>query len=164
MTDNITTPIPSSTTFKTKDTGAHGHMPAHVLFDTSENEVMGTVTSSPTANTVLGRLKDVQTAMNNVGAGGYKTVAASQTHTVMGATGATGDYFQGLLVVPATTSPGAVSITDGSGSDITVFAGGASSVSNLVPFFIPLGMISTSGAWKVTTGSNVSCIGVGKFT
>lgn len=93
----------------------------------------------------------------------YETVAASQTAQVMGSTGATGDFFQGILVIPATTSPGNVIILDNATS-ITVFTGGATSVSNLVPFFIPLGMTSVSGAWKVTTGSNVSCISVGKFT
>ncbi len=94
----------------------------------------------------------------------YETVAASQTDQVMGAAGAVGDYLTGLLLVPASTSPGAVSIKDGSGSAITVFAGGSSSVSNLVPFAVPLGILSTSGAWKVTTGSNISVIGVGNFT
>lgn len=93
----------------------------------------------------------------------YETVAASQTAQVLGATGATGDYISGILVVPATTSPGNVLLLDNATS-ITVFAGGASSVSNLVPFFIPLGMFSVSGAWKITTGANVSCIGIGNFT
>lgn len=95
--------------------------------------------------------------------GDYETVAASQTDQVLGATGATGDYLSALLIIPATTSPGAVSIKDGSGSAITVFTGGSSSVSNLVPFLIPLGMVSTGGAWKVTTGANVSAIGIGSF-
>lgn len=99
----------------------------------------------------------------NFGAGEYETVAASQTAQVLGATGGTGDYISGILVVPATTSPGNVLLLDNATS-ITVFTGGASSVSNLVPFFIPLGMISVSGAWKITTGTNVSCIGIGNFT
>lgn len=103
------------------------------------------------------------TALANFGAGEYETVAASQTAQVLGATGATGDYISGILVVPATTSPGNVLLLDNATS-ITVFAGGATSVSNLVPFFIPLGMISVSGAWKITTGANVSCIGIGNFT
>lgn len=102
-------------------------------------------------------------SMANFGAGEYETVAASQTAQALGATGATGDYISGILVVPATTSPGNVLLLDNATS-ITVFAGGASSVSNLVPFFIPLGMISVSGAWKITTGANVSCIGIGNFT
>lgn len=95
--------------------------------------------------------------------GEYETVAASQTAQVLGPTGATGDYLAGILVIPATTSPGNVIILDNATS-ITVFTGGASSVSNLVPFMIPLGIVSVSGAWKVTTGSNVSCIGIGSFT
>lgn len=93
----------------------------------------------------------------------YETVAASQTAQVLGATGATGDLINGVLVIPATTSPGNVLLLDNATS-ITIFTGGADSVSNLVPFFIPLGIRSVSGAWKITTGAAVSCIGVGDFT
>lgn len=103
------------------------------------------------------------TPLTDFGAGEYETVAASQTAQVLGPTGAIGDYLAGLLVIPATTSPGNVLLLDNATS-ITVFTGGASSVSNLVPFFIPLGMKSVSGAWKVTTGANVSVIGIGNFT
>lgn len=103
------------------------------------------------------------TQLTNFGAGEYETVAAGATAQVLGATGAAGDYISHILVIPATTSPGNVLLLDNATS-ITVFAGGASSVSNLVPFTIPLGMISVSGAWKITTGSNVSCIGIGNFT
>lgn len=108
---------------------------------------------------------DDQTAanLNNALKGEYETVAASQTAQVLGATGAAGDYLAGVLIVPATTSPGNVIILD-SATSITIFAGGASSVSNLVPFMVPLGMTSVSGAWKITTGTNVSCIGIGNFT
>lgn len=101
-------------------------------------------------------------ALVNFGIGEYETVAASQTAQVLGATGAIGDYISGVLVVPASTSPGAIALLDGATS-ITVFTGGATSVSNLVPFFIPLGMISVSGAWKLTTGANISCIAIGNF-
>lgn len=103
------------------------------------------------------------TSIAKVVAGEYETVAASQTAQALGATGATGDFISHLLVIPATTSPGNVLLLDNATS-ITVFAGGASSVSNLVPFVIPLAMISASGAWKVTTGASVSVIGVGDFT
>jgi hypothetical protein len=94
----------------------------------------------------------------------YETVAASQSDQTIGATGGAGDYLAGLLVVPATTSPGAVSIKDGSGSAIPVFTGGATSVADLKPFPIPLGLVSLNGAWKVTTGANVSVIAIGNFT
>jgi hypothetical protein len=93
----------------------------------------------------------------------YETVAASQTQQILGASGATGDYLAGVLVVPATTSPGSVIIVDNATS-ITVFTGGTSSVSNLVPFWIELGIRSVSGAWKITTGASVSVIGIGNFT
>jgi hypothetical protein len=93
----------------------------------------------------------------------YETVAASQTAQVLGATGATGDYLTGVLIIPASTSPGNVLLLDNATS-ITIFAGGASSVTTLIPFFVPLGIKSVSGAWKLTTGANVSCIGVGNFT
>lgn len=94
----------------------------------------------------------------------WETVAASSTDQVLGPTGAIGDYLASLLIVPATTSPGAVSIKDGSGTAIPVFTGGASSVSNLVPFPAPLGIKSVAGAWKVTTGANVFVIASGNFT
>ena len=96
--------------------------------------------------------------------GDYETVAASQTDQPLGATGAAGDYLWRVAIFPATTSPGAVSIKDGGGSSITIFTGGASSVADLRPFFIDLGMTSLSGAWSITTGANVSAIAIGNFT
>jgi len=93
----------------------------------------------------------------------YETVAASQTAQVLGGTGATGDWLDFVLVIPATTSPGSVTLLDNATS-ITLFAGGASSVASLVPFAIPIRAISAGGAWKITTGANVSVIGVGNFT
>ena len=133
--------------------------------------VSGTVDLGATDNAVLdaiaasvaGTVAVGNATLTNVGAGEYETVAASQTAQTLGATGATGDYISGILVVPASTSPGVVTLLDNATS-ISVFAGGASSVSTLHPFFIPLGMISVSGAWKITTGANVSCVGVGNFT
>lgn len=94
--------------------------------------------------------------------GHYETVAASQTDQALGATGAAGDQLAGLLIVPATTGAGTVSIKDGSGSGINVFVTGT--LADLTPIWLPLGIRSTSGAWKVTTGANVSVIAVGSFT
>ena len=96
---------------------------------------------------------------------GFEIVAASQTDQVLGGTGSIGDQIDFLLVIPASTSPGAVSITNGAGSPMTIFAGGATSVGSLAPFPVPLGNIrSTTGPWKVTTGPNVSVLAVGDFT
>ena len=88
----------------------------------------------------------------------YETVAPSSTNQPLGSTGAAGDLLASLLVIPASTSPGAVQIKDGADSAITVFAGGTDSVSTLHPFAIPLGIRSGAGAWQVTTGANVSVI------
>lgn len=104
------------------------------------------------------------TTLRDIASGEYETVAASQTDQVIGGTGAIGDYLEGLLVVPAGLSPGAVSIKDGGGSAITVFAGGATSLSNLAPIFLQLGIRSAAGAWKVTTGASISAIAIGNFT
>lgn len=96
----------------------------------------------------------------------YVTIAASTTAALgaRGGTGQIGDIVDQLLVIPTSTSPGAITITDGSGSAITVFAGGASSLATLIPFPIPLGAKSTSGAWSVTTGASLSIIAIGNFS
>lgn len=94
----------------------------------------------------------------------WETVAASQTDQVIGATGAAGDLLAAVVIVPGTTSPGAVSIKDGGGSAITIFTGGATSVADLKPIRVDLGLRSVAGAWKVTTGANVTALAVGKFT
>ncbi|WP_192246036.1 hypothetical protein [Mesorhizobium silamurunense] len=101
--------------------------------------------------------------LTDLGAGEYETVAASVTAQTLGATGAAGDFISHILVIPSTVDAGHVLLLDGATS-ITVFEGGTASLSNLVPFIIPLGMISASGAWKITTGAGVTCIGVGNFT
>jgi hypothetical protein len=119
------------------------------------------VAALPTGTNSIGAVTN--THLTNALIGDYETVAASQTAQVLGATGGTGDYLSGVLIVPATTSPGNVIILDNATS-ITIFTGGTSSVSNLVPFMVPLGMLSVSGAWKITTGANVSAIGIGNFT
>lgn len=97
-----------------------------------------------------------------VQADAYATVAASQTAQALGATGgAVGDLIAGLLVIPATTAAGSITLKDGSTS-ISVFVSGT--LSDLKPFLIPLGMLSVNGAWAVTTGANVSVIAIGLFT
>lgn len=90
----------------------------------------------------------------------YETVAAGQTGQVLGLVGAVGDYIERLIIRPATTSPGLVTILDGSTSIPIMVAG----TTTIEPIVVELGMQSVSGAWSVTTGSNVSVIAVGKFT
>jgi hypothetical protein len=90
-----------------------------------------------------------------------ETVAASQTDQVLGSTGAVGDFLSHIIIIPATTSPGAVSIKDGDGSSIPLFVGGAT---DLQPMHVVLDLISMNGPWKVTTGANLSVIAAGRFS
>lgn len=93
----------------------------------------------------------------------YETVAASATEQVMGGAGGRSDVINHILAIPATTSPGAITLTDGS-TAITVFAGGANSITSLIPFGIPLFLRAATGPWKITTGANISCVVIGDFT
>lgn len=93
----------------------------------------------------------------------YETVAASSTGQILGLLGKIGDVVERLIIIPATTSPGAVALLDGSTS-INILPGGATSVTELKPIVVELGMASVSGVWSITTGANVSVIAVGNFT
>ena len=93
----------------------------------------------------------------------YTTCAASST-TALGSAGAIGDTLTALLIVPGTTSPGAVQIKDGSGSAITVFEGGSSSVADLAPFTLELNLVSAVGGWSVITNANVTALASGTFS
>ena len=94
--------------------------------------------------------------------GNYETVAASQTDQALGATGAVGDVLDRLLIIPATTAPGAVSIKDGAIA-ISIYTGGTVGA-DLTPINVELNIESVSGAWSVTTGANLSVIATGRFT
>jgi len=95
-------------------------------------------------------------------------VAASSTKAVLGATGAVGDTLYAITIVPSSTSPGAVTLYDGSGSTgIVLFAGGATSVADLKPFQVLVQAKAATTAnpgWYVTAGANVSVMAVGNFT
>lgn len=98
-------------------------------------------------------------SIKNFAAGNYKVIPASSTALALSATGATGDWFYGALVVPATTAPGLVTLIDNATS-IPLWVGGTVGA-DLKPFFIELPVQSISGAWKMTTGANLSVIAVG---
>lgn len=93
---------------------------------------------------------------------GYETVAANQTDQVLGATGAAGDYLESLVCVVATAATSQVQIKDGAGSAITVLPNNVGAGVGTV--VIRLGVLSSNGAWKVSTGAGVSVVAVGKFT
>lgn len=93
----------------------------------------------------------------------YEDVAAGQTAQVLGGDGNKGNYLSHLIVIPQTTSPGAVTLLDGSDS-LIIFPGGANSVPGLIPFTVFCDMKSRSGPWKITTGANVKVRAVGRFS
>lgn len=96
----------------------------------------------------------------NSGGTAYEAVAASATAQVLGGAGATGDYLAGFIIQPATTTPGAVSILDGA-TTVYTFPGGTTTIA---PIPVPWGARSVNGAWKVTTGTNVSVVAFGDFS
>lgn len=91
----------------------------------------------------------------------YETVAASQTDQALGATGAAGDYLSHIVIQPATTGAGTVTVKDGS---TVIFTFTSGTLADLRPITVPFGAVSASGAWKITTGTNVSVIAIGDFT
>lgn len=95
------------------------------------------------------------------GAFAYETVAASQTNQAMGATGATGDYLSHVIIMPLTIAAGTVTILDNATVFFTFTTG---TLADLRPIIVPIGCNSVSGAWKITTGANVTAVGVGTFT
>lgn len=94
----------------------------------------------------------------------YETVAAGQTAQVLGANGALGDVVSHLIVIPAVVACGAVTLIDNATSISVFVGGGTTALPSCIPFVIPLNMKSQSGAWKITTGANVSVIAVGTFS
>lgn len=95
----------------------------------------------------------------------YVTVAASQSaQPIQSSTGAVGDYLDHVVVIPATTAPGVVTILDNATTLIGYPGGGTTALLTLTPFVIYVGAVSRSGAWKITTGANVSALAVGKFS
>lgn len=91
----------------------------------------------------------------------YETVAASQTAQVLGTTGTAGDLLKRLVISPATTGPGLVTIIDGATSIVIMVTGGTTT---LAPINVELGMKSRNGPWSITTGANLTVIAIGKFT
>lgn len=96
-----------------------------------------------------------------IGGTEYETVAASQTDQVLGGTGAAGDFL-GRLIVSVTTAgaTGIASIKDGAGSAISLVPASTP----IGVYVIELGIRSTGGAWKVTTGAAATAVAIGSFS
>lgn len=103
----------------------------------------------------------------NGGSLDYETVAAGQTAQVLGgdSSAKVGDHLESVTIIPAAANCGVVQIKDGSGTAITIFAGGGTTaLQDLRPQTVKLGIKSRVGAWQLTTGANVSAIVAGYFS
>lgn len=89
----------------------------------------------------------------------YETVAAGQTGQVLGGTGAIGDYISSLIITVSTSASSTVTLLDNATSIVLMPA-----TTPVGVYSIPIGTISQSGAWKITTGAGASVIAVGKFS
>jgi flavin-dependent dehydrogenase len=91
----------------------------------------------------------------------YETVAAGQTAQVLGATGATGDYLSHVVFQPTAVGAGTCTILDNATVIYTFTTG---TLADLRPIVVPFNANSVSGAWKITTGANITAVGFGDFT
>ena len=141
--------------FATKDIGTGGnelHVVKQAVVDQAGADAVGLVTAEPAANTLLGRLKaivdalagkatvakqdEVTAAVNRLASPNYEAVPANSAGATLGGAGGAGDLLASLVIVPANTSPGAVSIRDGNGAVVVIFPGGVNSVTTLHPFTV----------------------------
>ncbi len=138
----------------------------------SGSMIMGAVTTAnpsyTTAQTAYASLDTKGNLRSSVVNGGsfYQHVAASQTAAVLqSSTGAAGDYLSHCVIYPSTTAAGSVTVFDNANAAATnVIEFTTGTLSNLAPVAIPVGAISTAGAWKVTTGANETVVCYGKFS
>jgi hypothetical protein len=145
--------------------GTGGSATQRVIVDSSQFSALGQTTMALSAPVVMASNQSA-IPVNATGVDQYAThkeVAASQTATALG-TGATGDYLSHVIVFPGTAGCGVVTILDLSTGIGTFAGGGTTALPSLVPFIIPVGAFSVNGAWKITTGANVTVSAVGKFT
>jgi len=104
----------------------------------------------------------------------YNTVAASQTtQALVGSAnrptgyftgkGAAGDVLVRLVIQPAATTIGVVTVFDGT-TAVLSYPGSAAVGAALLPFSVEINAKSVTGAWNITTGASVSVVAVGQFS
>lgn len=168
--------------------------PVAILIDSTGAEVLGTTADAAvvtdTSGTVTGFLRGlvkliaagISVAITNANANGRAVPASSapvvlnsQTYTpcpasattILGTTGATGDYLDGVLIIPGTAAAGIVQLKDGTGTAFTIFqGGGTTALPTLAPFYVPIGAVSKggTGGWQTITNANVTAVAIGNGT
>ena len=91
----------------------------------------------------------------------YVTVAAGVTTA---AVGGLRSFLEAVTIVPGSTTAGAVTIFDGSTAIVTIPAGAHAAQG--IPYRVTLGVRATNAStgFKITTGTSVTCIAVGRFS
>jgi hypothetical protein len=91
----------------------------------------------------------------------YETVAASQTAQALGATGQAGDRVNKLVISVATAATSTVTLLDNATAIVITAANTPIGVYTVD--FGEKGIVSVSGAWKITTGAGATVIALGEF-
>lgn len=91
----------------------------------------------------------------------YETVAASQTAQALGASGAIGDRLKSLVISVATSATSTVSLLDNATS---IVIAAANTPIGVYTVDFGDGIVSVSGAWKITTDAGATVIALGNFT
>ncbi len=115
--------------------------------------------STAAAGSLIALIKGLQLPLNDV----HQTVAASSTATILGTTGAAGDWLDQIILVPAVAACGLASLLDGATTLFTFPGGGTTALPSLAPIVIPIKARATT-AWKITTGANIAVFATGTFT
>ena len=89
----------------------------------------------------------------------YEYIPASTTAQVLGNTGAAGDTLCRIIATVTGLTTNSLTLLDGATSYVLVPTGTAIGV-----YSIDIIADSLNGAWKITTGSNVTAIAVGDFS
>jgi hypothetical protein len=84
------------------------------------------------------------------------------TESTTGGTGKLGDEIDWLWIFPTTTTPGAVTLSDG-GTSVWPWPGGIT-LADIRPIFVPLNIRSQVGGWTVTTPAGVTVLASGAFS
>jgi hypothetical protein len=70
--------------------------------------------------------------------------------------GALGDWLAGVLVTPSSTTVGQIWIQDGPSSAFSALILSAGTLSDIKPFYIPIGARSVNGSWRLSTSAGVA--------
>lgn len=100
----------------------------------------------------------------------YQSILAGATAKLQGQAGtqggSVGDYVRIVTFVPLTASPGSVTLQDGNGTAITLFAGGATSLVGLNSWQVFLDLTAaktTTPGWTIVVGANINVVVSGEF-